>query len=94
MALLLEYSLTHFTFVAKKISKLIKIVKLYGIKKRLSRSTSKAFYVIDYYSFKNFWIMALNVLVTLSILLLNILVYIKSSGGIFFNITDVHYKCS
>ncbi len=88
MALLLEYSLTDFTFVAKNIfkvlmEKLITIVKLYGLLKRFSRFTSKAFYVIDYYSFKNFCIMALNVLVTLSILLLNILVYIKSSGGIF-----------
>jgi len=67
---------------------------LYGIKKRLSRSTSKAFYVIDYYSFKNFWIMALNLLVTLNTLLPNIFMYIKSLGGYFLNITDVHYKCS
>ncbi len=74
--------------------KLITIVKLYGLQKRFRRFTSKAFDVIDYYSFENFWIMALNVLVTLNTLLPNIFMYYKSSGGYFLNITDVHYKCS
>ena len=96
MSLLLEYSLTDFTFVAKKnifkvlMENLITIVKLYGLQKRFSRFTSKAFDVIDYYSFENFWIMALNVLVTLNTLLPNIFMYYKSSGGYFFK----YYRCT